>query len=132
MTDLRYTTTMLNPLSSDRIGHNGETWAHVYPRHGFVNNDHPGHVAPAIAYRSADLVADANSTLRIKRTTVYAKGDWQNQSPEPTNYCATNIADLPTPIDEGGGYAHNIRTKFTCPLSEVGVLVAFVPYRYCF
>lgn len=132
MTDLRYTTTMLNPLSSDRIGHNGETWAHVYPRHGFVNNDHPGHVAPAIAYRSADLVANENSTLRIKRTTVYAKGDWQNQSPEPTNYCATNIADLPTPIDEGGGYAHNIWTKFTCPLSEVRILVAFVPYRYCF
>jgi len=39
---------------------------------------------------------------------------------------------LPTPIDAEGGYAHNIWPKFTCPLSEIGFYVGFIPYRYCF
>ena len=132
ITDGAYTATLFNPWSGDRIGRAGEIWAHVYPRHGFVNNDHPGRTAPAIAYRGADLLADTGVTLRPKRTTAYARGDWQNLSPEPTDYCEANIADLPTPIDAEGGYAHNIWPKFTCPLSEIGFYVGFIPYRYCF
>ncbi len=85
-----------------------------------------------IAYRGAQLLADPSVKLRPKRTTAYAHGDWQNLSPVPTTYCAANIADLPTPIDPEGGYAHNIWPIFQCPLSEIGVLIAFIPYRYCF
>ena len=132
ITDATHTATLFDPLSSDRIGRTGETWGHVYPRHGFVNNDHPGRVAPVIAVRGAELLADASVRLRPKRTTAYARGDWQNLSPQPTAYCAANIADLPTPIDPAGGYAHNVWPRFECPLSDIGVLVAFVPYRYCF
>ena len=132
ITDAEHTTTLLNPFSGDRIGTGGAIWAHIYPRHGFVNNDHPGRTAPAIADRGAHLLADSNVRLRPKRTTVYARGDWQNLSPEPTDYCAGNIADLPTPIDAEGGYAHNLWPKFTCPLSEIGVMIGFIPYRYCF
>lgn len=132
VTDMTHLSTMINPFSSDRIGPDGATWAHVYPRHGFVNNDHPGHVAPVAAYRSADLVADGGVRLRPKRTTVYARGDWQTLAPQPTAFCAAAIGDLPTPIDPEGGYAHNIWPRFECPLSEIGILVAFIPYRYCF
>ena len=53
ITDATHTATLFDPLSSDRIGRTGETWGHVYPRHGFVNNDHPGRVAPVIAVRGA-------------------------------------------------------------------------------
>jgi hypothetical protein len=132
ITDAAHTTTLFNPFSGDRVGRAGETWGHVYPRHGFLNNDHPGRVAPVIAYRGAQLLADPSVKLRPKRTTAYAHGDWQNLSPVPTTYCAANIADLPTPIDPEGGYAHNIWPIFQCPLSEIGVLIAFIPYRYCF
>ncbi|MFZ1828483.1 MAG: hypothetical protein WAW42_06890 [Candidatus Competibacteraceae bacterium] len=132
ITDAAHTTTLLNPFSGDRVGRAGETWGHVYPRHGFLNNDHPGRVAPVIAYRGAQLLADPGVPLRPKLTTAYAHGDWQNLSPEPTAHCEANIADLPTPIDPGGGYAHNIWPVFQCPLSEIGFLVAFIPYRYCF
>ena len=132
VTDMTHLSTMINPFSSDRIGPDGATWAHVYPRHGFVNNDHPGHVAPVAAYRSADLVADGGVRLRPKRTTVYARGDWQTLAPQPTAFCAAAIGDLPTPIDPEGGYAHNIWPRFECPLSEIGIFVAFIPYRYCF
>ena len=131
ITDRKYTLTMFNPLSSDRIGA-GAIWSHVYPRHGFINNDHPGHTAPVAAYRGADLVADSGEGIRPKRTTSYARGSWQNLSPEPTKYCEANIASLPTPIDGGGGYAHNIWPRFTCPLSEIGIYVGFIPYNYCF
>jgi hypothetical protein len=65
-------------------------------------------------------------------TSAYAHGDWQNLSPQPTAYCAANIADLPTPIDPEGGYAHNIWPRFECPLSDIGIPVAFIPFRYCF
>ena len=132
ITDGEHTTTLFDPFSGDRIGVGGAIWAHVYPRHGFVNNDHPGRTAPAIADRGAHLLADSSVRLRPKRTTVYARGDWQNLSPEPTDYCDANIAHLPTPIDAEGGYAHNIWPKFTCPLSEIGVMIGFIPYRYCF
>lgn len=132
ITDPDAVTTLFNPFSSDPIGSRGELWGHVYPRHGFLNNDHPGHVAPALAYRSAHLVADASVTLRPKMTTEYGRGDWQNLSPQPTDYCDANIANLPTSIDPEGGYAHNIWPKFQCALSEVGVLVGFIPFRFCF
>jgi hypothetical protein len=132
ITDATHTATLFDPFSGDRVGRTGETWGHVYPRHGFLNNDHPGRVAPVINQRGAHLLADASVRLRPKLTTAYARGDWQNLSPEPTPYCEASIADLPTPIDPEGGYAHNIWPRFECPLSEIGILVAFVPYRYCF
>ena len=132
ITDATHTATLFDPFSGDRVGRTGESWGHVYPRHGFLNNDHPGRVAPVINQRGAHLLADASVRLRPKLTTAYARGDWQNLSPEPTPYCEANIADLPTPIDPEGGYAHNIWPRFECPLSEIGILVAFVPYRYCF
>ena len=132
VTDVQHSTTLLNPFSTDRIGKDIETWGHVYPRHGFINHDHPGRVAVVAAARSASLVADGNVPLRPKLTSAYAHGDWQNLSPEPTAYCAANIADLPTPIDPEGGYAHNIWPRFECPLSEIGIFVAFIPFRYCF
>ncbi|MEZ5577933.1 MAG: hypothetical protein R3F44_20730 [Candidatus Competibacteraceae bacterium] len=132
VTDVPHTATLLNPFSTDRIGKDLETWGHVYPRHGFINHDHPGRVAVVAAARSASLVADGNVPLRPKLTSAYAHGDWQNLSPEPTAYCTANIADLPTPIDPEGGYAHNIWPRFECPLSEIGIPVAFIPFRYCF
>ena len=132
ITDAPHTATLLNPFSTDRIGKDLETWGHVYPRHGFINHDHPGRVAVVAAARSASLVADGNVPLRPKLTSAYAHGDWQNLSPEPTAYCAANIAELPTPIDPEGGYAHNIWPRFECPLSEIGIPVAFIPFRYCF
>ena len=132
VTDVQHSATLLNPFSTDRIGKDIETWGHVYPRHGFINHDHPGRVAVVAAARSASLVADGNVPLRPKLTSAYAHGDWQNLSPEPTAYCAANIAELPTPIDAEGGYAHNIWPRFECPLSEIGIFVAFIPFRYCF
>lgn len=132
ITDLTKSLTMLNPLSSDRVGVGLEIWGHLYPRHGFLNNEHPGHVAPVIAARGADLVADSSVSLRPKLTSVYARGDWQSLSPHPTAYCESNIATLPTPTDSQGGYAYNIWPKFSCPLSDVGSVVAFIPFRLCF
>lgn len=132
ITDIEHLLTMINPFSGDRIGTGAETWAHIYPRHGFVNNDHPGRVAPAIAARGANLLADEKVKLRPKLTTAYARGDWQNLSPQATEYCASNIADLPTPVDPEGGYGHNIWPYFQCPLSEIGFFVGFIPLRYCF
>lgn len=132
ITDLDHATTLLNPFSTDRIGALGETWGHLYPRHGFLNNDHPGRVAPTLAYRGAHLVADSSVKLRPKFTSDEAKGHWQSLSPVPTPYCTANIADLPTPMDEGGGYAYNIWPRYECPLSDIGVLVMFIPFRYCF
>ena len=132
ITDLDHAATLLNPFSTDRIGATGETWGHIYPRHGFLNHDHPGRVAPTLAYRGAHLVADPSVTLRPKLTSDEAKGHWQSLSPVPTPYCAANIADLPTPVDEGGGYAYNIWPRYECPLSDVGVVVLFIPFRYCF
>ncbi len=85
------------------------------------------------AYRGAHLVADRSVKLRPKLTTDEANGDWQKISPDGTHYCTENIADLPTKkIDPEGGYAYNIWPLYTCPLSEVGVLIAFIPFRFCF
>ena len=132
ITDTEYTATLLNPFSTDRIGRSGELWGHIYPRHGFINNDHPGRTAPTLSYRAAHLLADSGVNLRSKLTTKDAHGDWQSVSPRPTEYCEANIADLPTPIDTEGGYAYNIWPKYVCPLSEVGFMVAFIPYKFCF
>ncbi|MCP5197447.1 MAG: hypothetical protein H6974_11795 [Gammaproteobacteria bacterium] len=132
ITDGQYTATLLNPFSTDRIGKDLETWGHLYPRHGFINHDHPGRVAVVAAARSAHLVASGPVPLRPMLASAYAVGDWQNLSPEPTAYCAANIAELPTPIDPEGGYAYNIWPRFECPLSEIGIPVAFIPFRYCF
>lgn len=132
ITDVMHLTTLLNPFSTDRIGTGDELWGHVYPRHGFINHDHPAKVAAVAAYRSAHLVADPNEVLRPKLTSAYAIGDWQAVSPEPTAYCKAHIAELPTPIDPEGGYAHNIWPRFECPLSDIGIPVAFIPFRYCF
>ena len=132
ITDGQHTATLLNPFSTDRVGKDLETWGHLYPRHGFINHDHPGRVAVVAAARSAHLVATGPVPLRPMLASSYAVGDWQNLSPEPTAYCAANIAELPTPIDAEGGYAHNIWLRFECPLSEIGIPVAFIPYRYCF
>ena len=132
ITDVQHTVTMLNPLSNDQIGRTGEIWGHVYPRHGFLNHDHPGRVAPTLSYRGAHLLADENAPLRPKLTTWQAHGDWQSISPQPTTYCAANIADLPTPIDAEGGYGYNVWPRYECPLSTIGFFFAFIPYKYCF
>jgi hypothetical protein len=132
ITDVMHLTTLLNPFSTDRIGTGDELWGHVYPRHGFINHDHPAKVAAVAAYRSAHLVADPNEVLRPKLTSAYAIGDWQAVSPEPTAYCKAHITELPTPIDPEGGYAHNIWPRFECSLSDIGIPVAFIPFRYCF
>ena len=132
ITDYEYTRLLLNPFSGDRVGRSGELWGHIYPRHGFLNNDHPGRTAPTLSYRAAHLLADSGVQMRPKLITGDANGDWQSISPQPTQYCEANIADLPTPIDPEGGYAYNIWPKYTCPLSEIGVLVAFIPFRFCF
>lgn len=132
ITDAPHTLTMLNPLSTDRIGRTGELWGHVYPRHGFVNNDHPGRVAPTLSYRGAHLLGDESVQLRPKLTTWQAYGDWQSISPQPTGYCEANIADLPTPIDAEGGYGYNIWPRYECPLSTIGTFFAFIPFRFCF
>ena len=73
ITDFGHLATIANPFSSDRIGRAPEIWSHIYPRHGFANNDHPGRTAPVLAYRSAHLVGDATVTLRPKRTTGYVQ-----------------------------------------------------------
>ncbi len=132
ITDVQYTATLLNPLSTDRIGGLGEVWGSLYPRHGFLNHDHPGRVAAVISARGAHLVADSKVTLRPKLTTQDAGGHWQAVSPVPSGTCEANIADLPTPVDAGGGYGYNLWARYECPLSEVGTRVAFIPYRYCF
>ena len=134
--DLVHAKTILNPFSGDRIRPSGSpliaNWGHVYPREGFLNNDHPGRAAAVTAYRGAHLLPDRKVKLRPKITTDDAKGYWQKVSPDATNYCTPNIADLPTKIDSEGGYAYNIWPLYICPLSEVGVLVAFIPFRFCF
>ncbi len=132
MTDAQHTATLLHPLSTDRIGGPGEVWGSLYPRHGFLNQDHPGRAAAVLSARGAHLVADSKASLRPKLTTQDASGHWQAVSPVPSASCQANIADLPTPIDAGGGYSYNLWARYECPLSEVGFLVAFIPFRYCF
>lgn len=137
--DAHKTTTLLNPFSEDRVGRQGELWGHLYPRSGFLNHDHPGKTAPVIALRSIHLLPDEDVKYRAKTTVkdIIASdtgvvGEWQAVSPKPTDYCVSDITKLPIQNDEAGGYAYNFWPKYTCPLSEVGSVIAYFPIRVCF
>ncbi len=132
ITDARHTATVLNPFSSDVIRYREELWGHIYPRHGFLNHDHDAKAAVVMSERGAHLVSDPSVRLRPVSTNRHVEGHWQKLSPGPTGYCAPSSTELPVPIDDAGGYGYNIWSENVCSLSDVGSVVAFIPYRVCF
>jgi len=61
-TDPHKATTMLNPLSKDRVGNNHEIWGHLYPRTGFVDHAHDAKRGVVTAMRSMHIIQESNRT----------------------------------------------------------------------
>ena len=135
-TDLQHTGRILNPLSNDRVRPKAalpfETWGHLYPRAGFVNNDHPGRAAAVVTARAASLAHDPSAVGRPKLSLPARAGSWQKLSPDPTAYCTTHIADLPTAISASGSYAYTVWSRYRCALSHSGIKIASIRVHACF
>lgn len=51
-------TTILNPLSADRVGENSELWGHIYPRSGIYNHSHDAKAGMLVTKRLENIVIE--------------------------------------------------------------------------
>ncbi len=126
--DFMYTTQFFSPNNVVRPSNSVpllEDWGWVIPRSGFLNNDHGGRSAPVFAKRAQSVAADDNSIFRY-RFLIPNSGVWQKVSPYPSNFCASNIADLNAEIDGGDAYSYNFWPRYECVTATKGVPVATV------
>lgn len=99
-----------------------EDWGFVYPRIGYVDNNHSGRSAAVMTRRGMAMVS-ANAALRVRieapQATVF-----QKLSPEPSEFCSTNVADLSTALEDVDSYSYNAWVRYECVTSNRGTSVA--------
>jgi len=130
VTDLDRAATILNPISDDKIGplnkkggHTIETWGHIYPRHGVVDNPNDQHVAAVTTVRAADILNDTGAIhLKWPVQTQYI-GMWQPIYPERKE-CKPYIVD--GKISDNAGYIWNLWRRYSCDMSEPGIYITTV------
>lgn len=131
LTDISKSATIVNPLSRDIIGTNGERWGHLYPRYGGINQAHSAKAAAVIARRSMDVLGNDRQLGRIYREPDYEvkTGVWAKLHPvAATNaQCHRKIANTGTIIEDADNYAWNFWTAHNCDLDRRGVHVFTIP-----
>jgi hypothetical protein len=132
-----HSTTILNPLSSDRLGSSIETWGHLYPREGAVNQQMDPKAATVLAVRALDVLKnDVSSGSRTRvgvplpNNALSASGRWQMIYPVRRECSVTpfypddSIMHDFMAENEHGGYAWNYYHVYQCCMNERGTLVA--------
>jgi hypothetical protein len=142
-----HSTTILNPFSGDRMGPSGETWGHLYPRDGAVNQHMDPKAATVLAVRALDVlhndVSDGSHTrvgVSLPFSNHRSGGYWQMIYPV-SRQCQANpfyeddsfFNDF-MEENEHGGYAWNYYHIYECCMNERGTLVATMnlPQPICF
>jgi len=139
--------TILNPLSGDRLGSAGETWGHLYPRDGAVNQHVDPKAATVLAYRGLDvLLKDISSgtgtRVGVSMPPGYPAGGgaWQMIFPVKREcradpfYPDDNIATDFMEENSHGAYAWNYYHIYTCCMNERGqkIMEVDLPEPICF
>ena len=102
-----------------------EDWGWVFPRIGFINNEHGGRSA-AVMTRRADSIPSEELAGGRLRVLNPASQLYQNISPAPGNVCASNVANLETEIDGDGAYSYTGWVRYQCSTSTVGSAVVTI------
>ncbi len=102
-----------------------EDWGWIYPRTGFLNNDHSGRTAAVLSKRAAVVAGNAAVPLRLRIQTPHSH-IYQKISPNPTDHCEANIADLDSAIDGNQAFSYNTWVRVECPTTSRGILVATI------
>jgi len=129
ITDTTKILSIMNPLSSDRIGGGLNIWGYTYPRHGFVENNNDQHVGVVIATRAADIVSEhsfvKNQHLRWPLPDRSGSA-WQALYPTKSFTCSTKL-DKESDTSTNGQYAWNEWRPYDCDMSDKGKLLTTVP-----
>lgn len=129
VTDLAQAATILNPLSSDRIGDGFNLWGHLYPRHGFADNNVDQHVGAVIATRAAAIIDDGGVSNQHLRWPLPARLEavWQPIYPTQGLECTDTIAESDIQDNaENAAYAWNRWRRYDCDMSDQGSLITTV------
>ncbi len=131
-TDAHKAAIIINPFSKDRVGPDGELWAHIYPRSGFVDHPHDAKHGVATAMRAMDILTeDPRMRLRWNANGIET-GQWQMFYPLETQVCAARpdqterrnlMGDFMYPGIEYRYAWHYWRT-YECDTNETGSQVA--------
>lgn len=142
-----HTATILNPLSGDGLGSPGETWGHLYPRDGAVNQHVDPKAATVLAYRGLDvLLKDISSgtgtRVGVSMPPGYPAGGgaWQMIFPVKREcradpfYPDDNIATDFMEENSHGAYAWTYYHIYTCCMNERGqkIMEVDLPEPICF
>lgn len=100
-------------------------WGWIYPRTGFLNNDHPGRTATVLSKRAAAVAGDADVKGRYRIETPNS-ATHQKMSPNVTDACEFNIADLDSEIEADDAYSYNLWVRYECSTSSRGVLATTI------
>lgn len=100
-------------------------WGWIYPRTGFLNNDHPGRTAAVLSKRAAAVAGDANVKARYRIQTPNS-ATHQKMSPNATDACEANIADLDSEIEADDAYSYNLWVRYECSTSSRGILATTI------
>jgi hypothetical protein len=132
-----HSATIMNPLSNDRMGNNGRTWGHLYPREGAINQHMDPKAASVLAVRALDVLRNdiSNGTrtrvgVSLPSSSHRRGGMWQMIYPVQRQ-CSSNPFYGDDSIyhdfmeeNNHGGYAWNYFQTYQCCMNERGTLVA--------
>lgn len=139
--------TILNPLSNDRLGSSGETWGHLYPRDGAVNQHTDPKAASVLGYRGLDVLLNditsgSGTRVGVSMPPGYPAGGgaWQMIYPVKREcradpfYPDDDVTKDFMEENEHGGYAWNYYHIYTCCMNERGQLILELdlPTPICF
>ncbi len=151
-----HSSTILNPLSDDTLKIDPddlESWGHLYPRDGGINQSHDAKAATVLAWRAMDVLT--NNVKQGDRTRIGVplptgnqfdkdlawkkldQGRWQMIHPEVKACQASPIyEDKDTTIDfieingEYGNYAWNYYNTYECCSNSKGKLLPEFPLTF--
>lgn len=139
LTDAEHSATVLNPLSGDTVGGNfivpptqwsqSQTFGHIYPREGTVNNPQTAKAAMVIAKRSESLLTSPSPYRIIPgKNSFTGTGAWSRTFPQINQTsCRKNIAYTGLKEHTQAKHAWTQWPKYRCDLVRRGFRIAYIP-----
>ncbi len=156
VSDVRYSTQILNPLSSDTIGTKvsdtvrlgnqsiklpaiTETWGNLYPREGVLGHLWDSKRAAVIGARAANIMVEDNQSTRIRYKPDASNngfGGWGKLFPingettpgQKVSACHKNIANTGITINETGGYVWTFWRRYNCDMRTTGIHITTIKF----